>query len=102
MVCICKVKKSMNVFQRLWLLALLLLWACLLFGGFVFGSANARRNRRMPTWTRMTSSFTLVLAAWSWYVFTLYSPLAWYSLFIAIGMTLGSLGDLFFARVLPL
>jgi hypothetical protein len=88
--------------QRFWLPGLLLLWALLLFGGFAFGTLNAERTRRMPTWTRMGSSLALVVAAWSWYAFTLGTPVSALSLCLAIGMTLGCLGDLFLAGLLPL
>ncbi len=88
-------------FQRLELLGLLLLWALFLFGGFLFGKTNAERTRRMPTWTRLASSCTLVLAAWSWYFFTQDTSLGTFSLLIAIGMTLGCLGDLLLAELFP-
>lgn len=91
-----------NPLQRFWLLGLLLLWACLLFGGFVFGKTDAKNNRRMPTWTRMTSSLTLVVAGWIWYLFTPGSSIQWFSLLIAAGMTLGFIGDLCLAQLLPL
>ncbi len=91
-----------NPLQRFWLLGLLLLWACLLFGGFVFGQTDAKSNRRMPTWTRMISSLTLVVAGWSWYLFTRDSSIQWFSLLIAVGMTLGFIGDLYLAQLLPL
>ncbi len=91
-----------NPLQRLWLAALVVLWACFLFGGFLFGKTDSKSNRRMPTWTRMASSMTLVVAAWSWYLFTLTSPVAAFSLLIAIGMTFGFIGDLFLAQLIPL
>ena len=43
------------------LLILLIAWAALLFGGFIFGKPQAGREGRMPTWTRMASS-----RCWSW------------------------------------
>lgn len=79
-------------------LILLILWAGLLFGGFLMGSGS---DRRMPRVTRLASSFCLVLLAWS---FALVAPagasgnFAW---LIAVGMTLGFIGDLFMARVFP-
>lgn len=88
-------------FQRLWLLGLLILWAALLFGGFAFGATNAQENRRMPTWSRMASSLTLVIAGWSWYLFTRESQASLFSLLIAIGMTLGCLGDFVLAKLIP-
>jgi hypothetical protein len=89
-------------FARGWLLALLALWAALLFGGFAFGRPNATGTRRMPTWTRIASSLALVIAAWSWYVFTRETAIDTYSLLIALGMSLGCLGDIFLAELLPL
>jgi hypothetical protein len=87
---------------RPWMLALLALWAVLLFGGFALGTPDATRVRRMPTWTRIASSLTLALAAWSAYLFSACCEVSPYSLWIALGMTLGCLGDLFLAKVIPL
>jgi YhhN family len=83
------------------LLGALAMWAIFLFGGFVFGRRNAEGTRRMPTWTRIASSFTLVVAAWLWYAFTRETSVGGYALLIALGMTLGFLGDLFLAPLLP-
>jgi hypothetical protein len=85
--------------QRVWLLLLLLLWAILLLGGFLLGS-SAEKGRRMPKWTRLSSSAVLVLAGWSWYCVTRDSPANVYALLIALGMTFGFAGDLFIAGVL--
>jgi hypothetical protein len=76
----------------------LILWALLLFGGFVFGMQWPDRTRRMPVWTRMASSLTLVAAAW---LFTREPQLASYAALIAVGMTFGFIGDLFMARLIP-
>lgn len=89
-------------FAQAWLLVLLVIWAALLFGGFAFGKLNAEHTRRMPTWTRIASSITLVVAAWSWYAFTRDTAIGAYSLLVAVGMTLGCLGDIFLAELLPL
>lgn len=75
---------------------------CLLFGGFAFGVTNSEGTRRMPVWTRMGSSFALVIAGWSWYWFVQDSPASSFALLIAIGMTLGCIGDLFLAGLFPL
>jgi hypothetical protein len=72
----------------------------MLFGGFILGSTGDAA-RRMPTWTRMASSATLVVAAFSWYTFGRATPAGGYALFIAIGMTFGLVGDLLLAGVLP-
>jgi hypothetical protein len=87
-------------FQRYWLIGLLIVWAALLFGGFLLGGAG-ETARRMPTWTRMASSATLVVAAFSWYAFTRSGPAGGSALLIAIGMTFGFLGDLWLAGQLP-
>jgi hypothetical protein len=89
-------------FEQAWLIALLAVWAVLLFGGFAFGRLNAEGTHRMPTWTRIGSSLTLVVAAWSWCVFTRNTTVGAYSILIAVGMSLGCLGDIFLAEILPL
>lgn len=86
--------------QRLWLLFLLILWAALLFGGFLFGSTDKEAGRRMPRWTRLSSSAVLVLAGWSWFFLTRDGAVDTYALLIALGMTFGFIGDLFLAGVL--
>jgi len=89
-------------FQRTFLLGLLALWGLLLFGGFVFGRTEATGSQRMPLWTRIASSLVLVVAGWSWYWFSRGTGASQFALLIAIGMTLGFLGDLFMAELLPL
>lgn len=86
--------------QNLWLLLLFLLWAALLFGGGLIGKPDAERARRMPRWTRLLSSFVLALAAWSFALVSRVSAFADVSLLIAVGMTLGFLGDLFMAKLI--
>lgn len=88
--------------QNLWLTALLALWAALLFGGFALGKPDADPTRRMPRWTRIGSSLALVIAAWSWAIFTRETAVSGYAPSIAAGMTLGFVGDLFMAKLLPL
>ncbi len=87
--------------QQFWLMGLLGIWAGLLFGGFIFGRLDATKEGRIPTGARIGSSGVLVIAGWSWYLFSLNGPAGWYSLLIAIGMTLGCLGDLFMAGLIP-
>lgn len=84
-------------------LVLLLLWAgwaALLFGGIIIGRPDAGRTRRMPRWTRMASSLTLVVAAWSFASLLRGSAHADIALLAAVGMTLGFIGDLFMARLI--
>lgn len=76
------------------------LWAALLFGGFALGQANADRTRRMPAWTRLGSSLALVIAEWGAAAAAVGDPrdlLLW----VAVGMTLGFVGDLCMAQWLP-
>lgn len=87
--------------QQFILLGLLALWAGLLFGGFIFGKLNEERTRRMPTWTRMGSSFVLVVFAWVFLVFLRETDYRVMALAFAIGMTLGWIGDLFMAQLIP-
>jgi hypothetical protein len=84
-----------------WLAGLLILWAALLFGGFIFGRVNAGRTGRIPLWTRIASSAVLVLAAWSEYAVSRGTTTGLFALLIAVGMTMGLVGDLFMARLLP-
>lgn len=72
-------------------------WAALLFGGFAFGTLNEAATRRMPDWTRMGSSLALVAAAWLWYAAAGTGPARLFTLFVALGMTLGCVGDFFMA-----
>ncbi len=85
-----------------WLLLLLVLWALLLFGGFLYGRGG-EDERRMPLSTRIASSLVLVVAGWSWFAFSQGSSAAVerYALLVALGMTCGLVGDLFMARLLP-
>ncbi len=81
-------------------LLLLTLWAGLLFGGFLLGQ-DPQGIRRMPVWTRMASSAVLVALAWYLVGQASASLVQRYALFIALGMSLGFLGDLFMAELLP-
>lgn len=93
---------SLTGSQRWWLLALLVLWAVFLFGGFVIGRPDAENTRRMPLWMRMVSSALLVAAGWSWFVFCRGTGAERYAWWVALGMTFGFLGDLFMAGLIPL
>lgn len=87
--------------QRTFLLVLLLIWAALLFGGFLLGKTDAGSGRRMPRWTRMASSLALVVAAWSWFAFSRGGDTANFALLLAVGMSFGFLGDLYMAGLIP-
>ncbi|HEX2906000.1 MAG TPA: lysoplasmalogenase [Phototrophicaceae bacterium] len=83
------------------LVGLLLLWAVLLFGGLIVGQPDAERTRRMPASMRLPSSLVLVVAAWSGFLLVGESGRT-IGLLVAVGMTLGFIGDLFMARVIPM
>ncbi|MBA3470463.1 MAG: hypothetical protein H0T53_12565, partial [Herpetosiphonaceae bacterium] len=87
--------------SRWWMLGLLAAWALLLFGGFVVGPTSADGSRRIPLWGRLGSSLALVLAAWSWGWLARGSAVQTVALLLALGMTLGFVGDVFMAKVLP-
>ncbi len=89
-----------NEAERGWLAVLFALWALLLFGGFIFGRSHDGGKHRMPTWTRMASSLALAAAAWSGMVIGREGN-TWALLLAAAGMTLGLVGDLFMAGLLP-
>ena len=87
--------------QRIWLIGLLVIWALLLFGGMLWRRPQPGRAGRMPVQTRILSSAVLVLAGWSWALFSRGTAAASYAWLIAAGMTLGFIGDLFMAKLLP-
>ena len=77
---------------------MLLVWALLLFGGFLFGSNKG--ERRMPVWTRLGSSVVLVVAGFSWTLISRDYGMERYALLLAIGMTFGFVGDISLAKVI--
>ena len=88
--------------SRWWMAGLLAAWALLLFGGFAAGPTSSDRSRRMPLWGRLGSSLALVVAGWSWWWLARDGEVAAVALLLAIGITLGFVGDVFMARVLPI
>jgi len=94
---------QLNDEPRYWLIGLLILWAALLFGGFIFGKLDSDATHRIPRWARVASSFALVVAAWIGSMFADETPATdHYGFYVAIGMTLGFIGDLFMAQLIPL
>ena len=87
--------------QQAWMIGLVAVWFCLLFGGFLLGKPSPRSNRRMPLWTRIGSSAVLVVASWSWFYAAMHTDANLFSILIAIGMSLGFVGDLLMARIIP-
>jgi len=86
--------------DRAILLYLLVAWAVLLMGGFLFGRLNQEKTQRMPVWTRLLSSFILVIAAWLWFASVRHGMMRNYAAGIAFGMSLGFLGDIFMSGIL--
>jgi hypothetical protein len=78
------------------MIVLWLAWAAMLFGGFAFGKLNHEETHRIPTPLRMGSSAALMIAAWV-YFFTDQEALRFW---LAVGMSLGFLGDLFMAGLI--
>lgn len=74
------------------------LWGALLFGGLLYGAVAGDRAGDLPGWTRLGSSAVLVIAAWVWLVAARRTNAVPYALGLAIGMTLGFVGDLFNAN----
>jgi uncharacterized membrane protein YhhN len=83
------------------MLGAFLLWPILLFGGFAYGLTHEPSHPTIPEWTRLGSSFVLVVAAWGWCGVMRRSRVAAYGWLIAVGMTLGFVGDLFMAGRIP-
>ncbi len=77
-----------------------IIWAVFLFGGGLIGKPDAELTRRMPRWTRMASSFVLVIAAWSYVLLYRERVYADGVVLIAVGMTLCFIGDLFMAKLI--
>lgn len=89
-------------------------WFVFLLGGFLIGEMNAEGTRRMPTWTRMTASFVLVIAGFIWVAFVEASDvlagghpaqvasrgeMTMLAGLMAFGMVFGFFGDLFMAQI---
>lgn len=92
-----------NAAAAAWLFALLIIWAALLLGSVVANWTSLSKRQPGTTGLRLASSATLVLAAWSWFVVARgTSGVAQFALLLAVGMTLGLLGDLLLADVLPI
>ncbi|MGQ9490514.1 MAG: lysoplasmalogenase family protein [Anaerolineae bacterium] len=83
-----------------WLGVLLATWAILLFSG-LGAEPQPGRLGRMPRGRRILSSLVLVIAGWSWAWFSRDAAGAGYAALIALGMTLGFVGDLFMANLVP-
>lgn len=79
-------------------LGLWLLWAAALGGAMVLGSLEGYADSARAL--RMASSIVLCVVAWTAYVRWRARPVARFALCLAIGMTLGTIGDFFNAGLL--
>lgn len=75
-------------------------WAVLLFGGLLLGEPAGTPLNRMPTEARIGSSAVLVIAGWVIFYGALTTSAATFAALVAIGMTLGMLGDMFNANLI--
>ena len=82
------------------LVALWILWAGLLAAAMVIGNLGEGHGSAAATAARMGSSVTLVVAGWLAYAWRRNMPWGFYARCIAIGMTLGTIGDFFNAGLL--
>jgi len=82
-------------FTLLWLA-----WAFLLGSAMVLGNVLGRHGGPWPTAARMGSSVALVIAAFYAYSLWRDAAVGRFALLIAIGMTLGTIGDFFNASLL--
>ncbi|MDX1991805.1 MAG: lysoplasmalogenase [bacterium] len=90
----------MLTLTQLILILLVILWAVVLFGGFLLGHPTPTNPQRIPRPTRMGASLVLVIFAWGWWLLGAEGDLRPLALWVAVGMTLGFLGDLFMARLI--
>jgi hypothetical protein len=78
-----------------------LLWGGLLFGGYLFGRPEPPRHNRIPVGVDLLSSGALVGAAWVLRSAAPAGPVRRFATRIAIGMTLGAIGDVFMKKYVP-
>ncbi len=84
-----------TAFVVLWLV-----WAGLLAAAMLLGNFGDGHGKAPATAARMGSSVALVVTGWLAYAIWRHSPAGRFALWIAIGMTLGTIGDFFNANLL--
>jgi hypothetical protein len=70
-----------------------LLWGGLLFGGYALGTPQGPHGTRIPVGVDLMSSLALVGAAWTWRSAAPKGPLRSFATRMALGMSLGAVGD---------
>ena len=76
-------------------------WLVLLGAAMILGNVLGRHGGPWPTAARMGSSLVLVVTGWWAWSLWRRTPVGTFALAIAIGMTLGTIGDFFNADLLP-
>ena len=87
--------------QNILVLICLAGWGAALFGGLIFGQADDEQTHRIPRPMRMLSSFALAIGAWLLRSGISDPVAADLMTWLAVGMSLGFIGDLFMAKLLP-
>jgi uncharacterized membrane protein YhhN len=80
--------------------ALWLLWLVMLAGAMISGNVLEGHSKALPTALRMGSSVVLVITAWWAWTLWRKTTAGRFAILIAIGMTLGTIGDFFNADLL--
>ncbi len=75
-------------------------WFVLLAGGLIVQQVDVASSSFWATFGRMGSSVALIVAGWLWHVRFRGAAAGRYTLMIAVGMTLGAIGDFFNADLL--
>ncbi len=91
---------GVNAGSRKGLVAVWILWAGLLAAAMTIGNMGEGHGSAAATAARMGSSLALVVAGWLAYAWWRNMPWGFYTTCIAIGMTLGTIGDFFNAGLL--
>ncbi len=81
-------------------IVLWLLWAAALAGAMISGNVLERHGAPLPTALRMASSLVLVATGWWAWRLLRGATAGRFAFWIALGMTLGALGDFFMAGLL--
>ncbi|MEX2111982.1 MAG: lysoplasmalogenase [Pirellulales bacterium] len=86
--------------QTILFVGLWLVWAGLLAAAMLLGNFADGHSKPAATAARMGSSVALVVTGWAAYALWRHSSAGRFALWIAIGMTLGTIGDFFNANLL--
>jgi uncharacterized membrane protein YhhN len=92
---------SADITHKTSFVVLWVLWLAALGGAMIAGNSLGSHGHPVPTWLRMGSS--LVLVATGWWAWSLWrnASVGRFAFWIALGMTLGTIGDFFNADLLP-